>query len=332
MRVFIIICACCLPAFSDSYDDSKINGNMPQEPGYKEGFVEFGTASIHYIDWGGAGLPLILIPGLGDTPYIFTDLASVLKEDIRLIAYSRRDQCKSKSFNGRYDNDELISDLRHLMDGLGLEKANLLGWSMGGNEITGFAALYPERTNKLIYLEAGYDLSDNEFNVLVQGLPVSYQAGKEDLQTIDAYRRWFHRFWFPDIPWNETLEANLRASVLINNDSSISTIPNDSITRLILGSAMKYHREYDKVSAPGLFFFSGPFFFPPDPDSITASLYDAMETSLISPWRKRSIQRIRNKFRNPIIVEMNNGSHTSMIFRERDSIAATIKEYLLSKP
>ena len=71
---------------------------------------------------------------------------------------------KSKAAGSDYDNPTLISDLKLLLDSLKIVKANLPGWSMGGNEITEFAIRYPERTNKLIYFESGYDLSEETFN------------------------------------------------------------------------------------------------------------------------------------------------------------------------
>ncbi|AGK56520.1 alpha/beta hydrolase fold protein [Hyphomicrobium denitrificans 1NES1] len=37
----------------------------------------------------------------------------------------------------------LVSDLVHMLDNLHIERANLPGWSMGGNEVTEFAGLLP---------------------------------------------------------------------------------------------------------------------------------------------------------------------------------------------
>jgi hypothetical protein len=37
-----------------------------------------------------------------------------------------------------------------------------------------------------------------------------------DLTTFDAYRKWYHNYWFSDIDWNPALEANLQASTQIN--------------------------------------------------------------------------------------------------------------------
>lgn len=303
--------------------------SMESKAKYIEGFIKSENTKIHYLDWGGSGQPIVLIHGLGDSPYIFQDIASELKNNFRIIAYSRRGHYKSIARNARYNNEELVSDLKLLVDDLKIKKANLLGWSMGGNEISEFAIRYPDRTNKLIYLEAGYDMSDKEFEILLKSLPQSFLPSPKDLRTIDSYRKWYHNFWFPDIEWNETIESNLQASILVNKDSSITTIPNDSISKLILESAMNYHREYDKITVPALVIFARPFFYPPDQNPSIVELYKTIESDLISNWRIKSINRIRSEFQNVVITDMPKGSHTSLIFSSRDTLIKSIRSFLL---
>jgi len=302
--------------------------SMESKPEYIESFIQSENVKIHYLDWGGSGQPLVLIHGLGDSPYIFQEIASALKTNFRIIAYSRRGHYKSVALDARYNNDELVSDLKLLVDKLNLKKVNLLGWSMGGNEISEFAIRYPDRTNRLIYLEAGYDMSDKEFEILLKSLPQSFLPSPLDLQTLDSYRKWYHSFWFPDIEWNETIESNLKASIHVNKDSSITTIPDDCISKLILKSAMKYHRKYDKITAPALIIYTRPFFYPSSQDPSIVKLYTSIESDLMSDWRIKSMNRIRREFKNATIIEMPNGSHTSLIFSSRDRLINSIRTFL----
>jgi pimeloyl-ACP methyl ester carboxylesterase len=325
----IIVCFIFWPLISCQSPEKK--PSMESKPQFKEGYIESDAVKIHYLDWGGKGQPLILIHGLGDTPFIFQDLASLLKSNFRIIAYSRRGHYKSKSYNSRYDNEELVYDLKLLTDSLKIEKVNLLGWSMGGNEITEFAIRYPARTNKLIYLEAGYDLSDKEFGILIKSLPLSFLPTPIDLQSLDSYRKWFHHFWFNDIEWNETLESNLQASLLVNKDSTLTTIPNDSISKLILEYAMNYHREYARIAAPALFIFTKPFFYPPGQDPAVVKLYEAIEKDLVSNWRINCMNRIRSEFKNADIIEVPKGSHTSLVFLSRDTLVTSISLFILDE-
>lgn len=297
---------------------------------YQEGFIQGNGVKLQYLDWGGSGQPLVLIHGLGDSPYIFSDMASSLRNNFRIIAYSRRGHCKSEAIDSGYDNPILVSDLKLLLDSLKISKANLLGWSMGGNEITEFAIRYPERTNKLIYFESGYDLSEEAFKKILKTIPQSLFPDSKNLRTLDTYRKWYHKIWFADVDWNPTLEANLKATTQVNPNSSVTTIPNDSISKILLESAMSYHRDYKMIQAPVLAIYTKRFFVPPVNEENIVSLYEDMEKNIINPWRLSSMNSINSELKNVIIKEMPFGSHTSFIFLSRDSLIESINSFLLN--
>src|SRR5687767_7974907 len=85
---------------------------MGTESIYQEGFIQGNGVKLQYLDWGGSGEPLILIHGLGDSPFLFEDLASSLKTNFRVIAYARRGHCKSVTSDADYSNSTLVSDLK----------------------------------------------------------------------------------------------------------------------------------------------------------------------------------------------------------------------------
>lgn len=299
------------------------------QPAYTEQFIQGQTVKLHYLDWGGTGEPLILIHGLGDTPYLFEGLAALLKKQFRVIAYSKRGHCKTETYDSNYEIAALVSDLKLLLDSLNISKANLLGWSIGGNEITEFAIQYPERTNRLIYLEAGYDLSEAAFNLMQQHLTRSPFPDRADLVSLDAYRNWYHCFWYPDIDWNAILESNLRTSTQINPDGSIITIPTDDVSKIILQSGMSYHRNYDKIMAPSLILYTNTFFKAARNDSASAANYKNLEKEIINPWRHSSMNRIKTEMKTASIKIIPNGSHVSLIFLSKDEIVESINSFLL---
>lgn len=303
--------------------------HMSKKISYKENFIYGEGIKLHYLDWGGKGEPLILIHGLGDSPYIFEDIAESLNKNFRVIAYSRRGHCKSEASEKVYDTPAQVSDLKLLVDHLQLEKVNLLGWSMGGNEITEFAIRFPDRTHKLIYFEAGYDLSEKPFEAILNDLPKAFLADSSKLVSFDSYRNWYHNFWFPDIEWNSSLEKNLLASTHINANGSIIPIPNDDIFKMTLKSAMSYHRNYSKVQAPALALFTNYFFCAPADDTATTAIYSKLEKDIISPWRNESINRIKKELKNSKVKIVANGSHASFIFSGKDSIVESINDFLL---
>lgn len=321
----LLLCVCFLSVSCQQ----TLKQQQLKEETYTEHFIEGQTVKLHYLDWGGEGEPLILIHGLGDSPFLFEELADTLKEHFRVIAYSKRGHSKSETADSSYATSNLVSDLKLLLDSLQIPKANLLGWSMGGNEITEFAIQYPERTNKLIYFEAGYDLSEEPFKVILNTVSKSAFADSSDLASLDAYRKWYHGFWFPDVDWNSTLESNLQASIHINPDSSITAIPNDVVSLITLQSAMNYHRNYDKVSVPSLVLYTNSFFLAAKNDSNTTAIYDNLEKEIINPWRQSSMNRIKTEMKNATIKIMSNGSHVSFIFLSKDEIVTSINSFLL---
>jgi len=327
LHLILVHLGCCI-LIINCHPDSNRNQMKVTKPAYHEDFIVSNGIKLHYLDWGGSGQALILIHGLGDSPYIFEDLASSLSADHRVIAYSRRGHCKSETDNLSFDNSTLVSDLKLLLDSLKIDKANLLGWSMGGNEITEFAIQYPDRTNKLIYFESGYDLSDTAFEVILNTIPKSLFPDSVQMSSLNAYRNWYHNFWFPDIDWNSTLETNLQASIHINPDSSIATIPDDSISKAILRSAMNYQRNYDKVRAPALVIYTEEFFHAPHGDSNTIKIYENLEKNIIGPWRQNNIQRIQTQFKKATIKTVS-GSHASFIFLSKKSLIESINDFLL---
>jgi pimeloyl-ACP methyl ester carboxylesterase len=201
---------------------------------------------------------------------------------------------------------------------------------MGGNEITEFAIRYPERTNKLIYFESGYDLSEEAFKKILKTIPKSPFPDSSDLKNLDAYRKWYHNFWFADVDWNSALEANLTGSTHINPDSSVTTFPEDSIFKMIFESAMSYHRDYKMIKAPALAIYTKPFFAPPIKDDKIVSAYEDMEKNIINPWRTSNITKMKTELKNVTVKEMPLGSHLSFIFLSRDSIIESINSFLLN--
>lgn len=117
-------------------------------------FVNVNGIRLHYLDWGGRGKTLIFLTGMGCSAYIFNNFAPRFTDNFRVLALTRRGQGDSDYPESGYDADTLVEDIRQFMDELGIERAILAGHSLAGVELTHFAATYPERVEKLVYLDA----------------------------------------------------------------------------------------------------------------------------------------------------------------------------------
>lgn len=104
---------------------------------------------MNYMDEG-QGDPLIMIIGLGSDQSNWKLQTAYFKKHYRTVTFDNRGAGKSGKPNGPYTIKMMADDTIGLMDHLGIEKAHVLGVSMGGMIAQELAINYPERVNKLI--------------------------------------------------------------------------------------------------------------------------------------------------------------------------------------
>ncbi|WP_020185113.1 alpha/beta hydrolase [Methylopila sp. 73B] len=110
---------------------------------------------LFYNDWG-VGKPIVLIHGWPLNADMWEYNASFLAENgFRVIAYDRRGFGRSDQPWSGYDYDTFAADLKALLDGLDLNDAALVGFSMGGGEIARYLARYgADRISKVALVAA----------------------------------------------------------------------------------------------------------------------------------------------------------------------------------
>jgi esterase len=97
----------------------------------------------------GSGEPLIILHGLFGSADNWFSIAKELEKDFTLYLIDQRNHGESpKSKDWNYE--VMADDIKELMDEEGIEKANLMGHSMGGKTVMKFSFKYPEKVNKLI--------------------------------------------------------------------------------------------------------------------------------------------------------------------------------------
>ena len=126
---------------------------------------------LHYLDWGGNGPALIFLAGMGCSAYIFNKFAPRFTDKFHVLALTRRGHGDSDYPETGYDADTLTEDIRLFMDALNIEKAILAGHSLAGVELTHFAATYPYRVEKMIYLDALDDRRERVGNYGTKSAP-----------------------------------------------------------------------------------------------------------------------------------------------------------------
>lgn len=130
------------------------------------------TSIRTYYEQAGKGEALVFVHGLGsssqDWEYQLTDF----KEHFQVITYDVRGHGQSEKAKPPYSVSLFAKDLAELLDELGVEKAHIVGVSMGGWITFQFGIAYPERTLSLTVINTWADMR---------------------LKTFDDYKNYFQR-------------------------------------------------------------------------------------------------------------------------------------------
>lgn len=98
----------------------------------------------------GKGKPLILLHGNGEDSSYFESQMDYFSQTRRVIAVDTRGHGRSPRGTAPFTIRQFAEDLREFMEEMGIERADLLGFSDGGNVAIIFALRYPERVDRLI--------------------------------------------------------------------------------------------------------------------------------------------------------------------------------------
>jgi 3-oxoadipate enol-lactonase len=128
-----------------------------RHPPVSPGFAEIEGAQLYY-EITGSGVPVVFIHGnLGDRRH-WDQQFPALGSDFRIMRYDARGYGRSSmpAEDVPYaDNDDLAA----LLDSIGVDRAHVVGWSMGSAIAIDFAVHYPERARSVIAIGpwvAGY--------------------------------------------------------------------------------------------------------------------------------------------------------------------------------
>src|SRR5579875_2863131 len=110
---------------------------------------------LHYVDWGNAGAPpLLLLHGGRDHCRSRDWVAAALRRDWHVLAPDLRGHGDSQwSANGDYAMTGYVYDLAQLIHQQELAPATIIAHSLGGMIALRYAGIYPERVRRLVAIE-----------------------------------------------------------------------------------------------------------------------------------------------------------------------------------
>jgi non-heme chloroperoxidase len=117
--------------------------------------------TLEYVEHGSpSGVPLLLLHGLSDSLRSYELALPHLPASIRAFALSQRGHGDSSRPATGYTPSDFAADLAAFMDAIGLERAVIVGHSMGSSIARRFALDFPERTLGLVLVGSFATLED----------------------------------------------------------------------------------------------------------------------------------------------------------------------------
>jgi pimeloyl-ACP methyl ester carboxylesterase len=130
------------------------------------------------------GSVVVLIHGFGGSTFSWRETLPALAEaGYRAIAFDLKGfGLSDKTFDADYTHAAQATFTAHLLDALGIERATLVGHSMGGSVVGHFAYLYPDRVERLVFVDGAVFTADRPTSWTRSLTPI--------LIRIPPFRRW----------------------------------------------------------------------------------------------------------------------------------------------
>jgi pimeloyl-ACP methyl ester carboxylesterase len=104
----------------------------------------------------GTGPDMIMLHGLtGNLAVWHLKMVPELRHEYRVTTYDLRGHGRSDVPATGYTTGDMAEDLRGIMDALDIERAHLVGHSLGADVSLHFALRHPDRVERLVLIEAG---------------------------------------------------------------------------------------------------------------------------------------------------------------------------------
>lgn len=124
-------------------------------PTPRDGFVAANGLTLHYLDWGGAGEPLVLLHGLRDQAHGWDEVAPGLTPHGRIVALDQRGHGASDRPPSGYAPEDYAADVAACCAALDLRRPVIVGHSLGGRTALALAAARPGLARGYVLVDVG---------------------------------------------------------------------------------------------------------------------------------------------------------------------------------
>ena len=149
-------------------------------------FITINGLQLHYVEWGSADRPsIVLLHGFQSNAHTWDTFSSAMAADYHVLALEQRGHGDSAwAPDGNYAPEAFARDAAAFIDALAVVPTLLIGHSMGGRYAALVAAEHPDKVSKLVMVDTPAELPPNIEALLGQ------QPDRDNLpepETFDAF-------------------------------------------------------------------------------------------------------------------------------------------------
>ena len=250
----------------------------------KRGFVESDGEQIYFECWGDADEVVILGHGLGGSHAVWYQQVAFLSQWYRVVTWDQRGFGRSTRVTGPIGPVHAVDDLERILDHLEVDRAHIVGQSMGGWSALGFAIGHPERVISLTLA----DTTAGIFTPTIRETLISYALETAAAPSPSEMPLGFH----PAIG-TQLLDENLAHAFLYNQMGSLTDPPTPAEIMPLLMTT-DHTEGASSITIPTLFIVGehDPIFSPRLIESaanlIDGSRVEVVENTGHSPYFERA--------------------------------------------
>ncbi|MFA6801715.1 MAG: alpha/beta hydrolase [Acholeplasmataceae bacterium] len=143
----------------------------------------------HYLEQGQGDQTIILVHGNFSSSLFFTPLLQRLPRNVKVLAPDLRGYGDSTYYRRIKSLADFAEDIYLFMKAKSIEKADIIGWSLGGSVALELGALHPESVNHLVLINAsthrGYPIfkkDEKGYPLVGQTYASPEEMGKDEVQ------------------------------------------------------------------------------------------------------------------------------------------------------
>lgn len=197
--------------------------------------VKIGNTSMAYAEFGTGKKSLIMIPGLGDglrtdqkLAHMYALLYRKFAKGYKVYVFSQK-----KEIPDRYSTKKMAADIREAMKLLYIEKADVIGVSLGGMIAQHLAADYPEVIDKLVLVVTS--ARRNQYiQAAISGWIEMAKRGDYRKLMLDSMKKMYTKDYLQKNRWAVKLAGKFGK-------------PKSYERFIIMGKACIYHDAYEKL-------------------------------------------------------------------------------------